>query len=85
MSILYLLRDKHAGSQFNFQFCFKENYHLLKFDNWTLKTYIRIKKIPLSILLPDLIFPVYKIDREHSDKNVSKERMKIPNRYSEAF
>ena len=31
----------------------------------------------------DLIFPVYKIDREQSEENVSKERLKIPKRYSE--
>jgi hypothetical protein len=29
-----------------------------------------------------LKFPVYKIDREQSEKNVSKERLKIPKRYS---
>jgi hypothetical protein len=49
--------------------------------------YIRIISIiPISIqvLIPDLIFPVYKIDREQSWKNVSKEHLKIPNRYSEA-
>ena len=42
--------------------------------------------IPISIqvLIPDLIFPVYKIDREQSWKNVSMERLKIPKRYSEA-
>ena len=42
--------------------------------------------IPISIqvLIPDLVFPVYKIDREQSEKNISKERLKIPKRYSEA-
>jgi hypothetical protein len=41
--------------------------------------------IPISIqlLIPDLIFPVYKIDCEQSEKNVSKECLKIPKRYSE--
>jgi hypothetical protein len=34
--------------------------------------------------MPDLIFPVYKIDCEQSWKNVSKEHLKIPKRYSEA-
>jgi hypothetical protein len=53
-----------------------------------LKIYIRIVSIiPISIqvLLHNLIFPVYKIDREQSEKNVSKERLKIPKRYSEAI
>jgi hypothetical protein len=36
------------------------------------------------VLIPDLVFPVYKIDREQSGKNVSKVRLKIPKRYSEA-
>ena len=37
------------------------------------------------MLLPDFVFPVYKIDREQSDKkNVSKVRLKIPKSYSEA-
>jgi hypothetical protein len=36
------------------------------------------------VLIPDLIFPVYKIDREQSWKNVSKEHLKIPKKYSEA-
>ena len=42
--------------------------------------------IPISIqvLIPDLVFPVYKIDREQSEKNVFKEHLKIPKRYSEA-
>jgi hypothetical protein len=42
--------------------------------------------IPISIqvLIPDLIFPVYKIDCEQSWKNVSREHLKIPDRYSEA-
>jgi hypothetical protein len=40
--------------------------------------------IPISIqlLISDLVFPVYKID--HEKTNVSKERLKIPKRYSEA-
>ena len=52
-----------------------------------IKIYIRIISIiPISIqaLIPDLIFPVYQIDREQSWKNVSKEHLKIPKRYSEA-
>jgi hypothetical protein len=38
------------------------------------------------VLIPNLIFPVYEIDREHLYlvKNVFKERLKIPKRYSEA-
>jgi hypothetical protein len=36
------------------------------------------------VLILDLVFPVYKIDREQSEKNVSKVRLKIPKRYSEA-
>jgi hypothetical protein len=36
------------------------------------------------VLIPDLIFPVYKIDREQSRKNVSKKHLKIPKRYLEA-
>ena len=42
--------------------------------------------IPISIqvLIPDLVFPVNKIDRKQSEKkNVSKVRLKIPKRYSE--
>jgi hypothetical protein len=35
--------------------------------------------------VPDLIFPVYKIDREQSWKKISKEHLKIPKRYSEAI
>jgi hypothetical protein len=35
--------------------------------------------------VPDLIFPVYKIDREQSWKKFSKEHLKIPKRYSEAI
>ena len=38
----------------------------------------------IQVLIPDLVFPVYKIDREQSGKNVSKVRLKIPKRYSEA-
>ena len=51
------------------------------------KIYIRIIIIPISIqvLIPDLIFPVYKIDREQSWKKISKEHLKIPKRYSEAI
>ena len=44
---------------------------MAKFSNWLLKTYIRIISIiPISIqvLIPDLIFPVYKIDQEQSEK-----------------
>ena len=36
------------------------------------------------MLIPDLEFPVYKIDREQSCKSVSKEHLMIPKRYSEA-
>jgi hypothetical protein len=36
------------------------------------------------VLIPDLVFPVYKIDREQSEKNDIKEHLKIPKRYSEA-
>ena len=36
------------------------------------------------MLIPDLVFPVDKIVREQSEKNISKERLKIPERYSEA-
>ena len=36
------------------------------------------------MLIPDFIFPVYKIDSEQSEKSVSKERLKMPKRYSEA-
>jgi hypothetical protein len=60
----------------------------LKFENWPLQIYIRIIKhyIPISIqvLKPDLVFPVHKIDCEQSERNVSKVRLKIPKRYSEA-
>ena len=41
----------------------------LQSKNWPLKIYIRIISIiPISIqvLIPDLIFPLYKIDREQS-------------------
>ena len=60
----------------------------LKFENWPLQIYIRIIKhyIPISIqvLIPDLVFPVYQIDRERSEKTfLIKERLKIPKRYSE--
>ena len=35
-------------------------------------------------LMCNLVFPVYKIDREHLvKKTISKERLKIPKRYSE--
>jgi hypothetical protein len=40
---------------------------MAKFQNWPLKIYILIISIiPISIqvLIPDCIFPVYKIDRE---------------------
>jgi hypothetical protein len=30
------------------------------------------------VLIPDLVFPIYKIDRKQSEKKVSKERLKIP-------
>jgi hypothetical protein len=40
--------------------------------------------VSIQVLIPDLIFPVYKVDREQSWKNVSKEHLKMPNRYSEA-
>ena len=40
--------------------------------------------ILIQVLIPDLVFPVYKIVCEQSEKNVSKERLKIPERYSEA-
>ena len=36
-----------------------------------------------NVIIPDLIFPVNKTDHEQS-KKVSKERLKIPKRYSEA-
>jgi hypothetical protein len=52
-----------------------------------IKIYIQIISIVLisiQVLIPDLIFPVNKIDREQSWKNVSKEHLKIPKRYSEA-
>ena len=45
---------------------------------------ISIIPISIQVLIQDLIFPVYKIDREQSWKNVSKEHLKIPKRYSEA-
>ena len=45
---------------------------------------ISIITISIQALIPDLIFPVYQIDREQSWKNVSKEHLKIPKRYSEA-
>jgi hypothetical protein len=41
----------------------------LQSENWSLKIYIRIISIiPISIqvLIPNLIFPVFKIDREQS-------------------
>jgi hypothetical protein len=40
--------------------------------------------ISIQVLIPDLIFPVYEIDREQSWKNVSKEHLKILKSYSEA-
>ena len=58
---------------------------MAKFKNWPLKIYIRIISIILisiQVLIPDLVFPVDKIDREQSEKNVSMERLKIPKRYS---
>jgi hypothetical protein len=45
---------------------------------------ISIIPISIQVLIPDLIFPVYKIDCEQSWKKVSKERLKIPKSYSEA-
>ena len=60
----------------------------LKFENWPLKYISELSSIiPISIqvlIIPDLVFPVYKIDREQSEKNVSEKRLKIPKRYSEA-
>ena len=47
----------------------KKKGKCLQSQNWPLKIYIRIINIiPISIqvLIPDLIFPVYKIDREQS-------------------
>jgi hypothetical protein len=41
--------------------------------------------ILIQVSIPDLLFPVYQIVREQSEKNVSKERLKIPERYSEAI
>ena len=53
-----------------------------------IKIYIRIIKhytdIDPTINTWPRIFPVYKIDREQSEENFSKERLKIPKRYSEA-
>jgi hypothetical protein len=40
-----------------------------------------ILPISTQLLVPDIVFPVYKIDRE---KNVSTELLKIPKKYSEA-
>jgi hypothetical protein len=43
----------------------------LKFENWPLKYISELSSIiPISIqvLIPDLVFPVYKIDREQSEK-----------------
>jgi hypothetical protein len=51
----------------------KKKRKWLKFENWPLKIYIRIISIiPMSIqvLIPNLIFPVYKIDREQSEKKI---------------
>ena len=44
---------------------------MAKFKNWPLKIYIRIISIIpilIHVLIPDLIFPVYKIDREQNEK-----------------
>jgi ABC-type amino acid transport system permease subunit len=65
----------------------KKKRKWLKFLNWPLKIYIRIISIIpilIQVLIPDFIFPVYKIDSEQSEKSVSKERLKMPKRYSEA-
>ena len=62
----------------------KKKRKWLKLENWPLKIYIRIIPISIQVLIPDLVFPVYKIDREQSEKNVSNGRLKIPKRYSEA-
>jgi hypothetical protein len=64
----------------------KKKRKWLKIKNLPFKIYIRIISIipiPIQVLISDLTFPVYKIDREQSEKNVSKERLKIPKRYSE--
>jgi hypothetical protein len=52
-----------------------------------IKIYIRITSIIpilIQVLIPDLVFPVYKIDHKQSEKTVSNDNLKIPNRYSEA-
>ena len=49
----------------------KKKRKWLNFLNWPLKIYIRIISIILisiQVLIPDFIFPVYKIDREQSEK-----------------
>ena len=66
----------------------KKKRKWLKFENWPSKIYISelssIIPISIQVLIPDLVFPVNKIDREQSEKkNVSKVRLKIPKRYSE--
>ena len=55
----------------------KKKRKWLKIKNLPFKIYIRIISIipiPIQVLISDLTFPVYKIDREQSEKNVSKER-----------
>ena len=74
---------------FQFNFFFKENDHLLKCENWTLKIYIselsNIIPILFQLLIPDLVFPVYKIDHENIEKKTFlKELLKLPNKYSGA-
>ena len=47
----------------------KKKRKWLNFLNWSLKIYIRIISIILisiQVLIPDFVFPVYKIDREQS-------------------
>ena len=67
---------------------FKENDHLLKFENCMLKIYIRIIKhytdINQTVTTRPCIFCISNRSRKQGKINVSKERLKILDRYSAA-
>ena len=58
---------------------------MLKYENSTLKIYIRTIKNYTDIdPTVYFVFPFSKIDRENSEKIVSYKNLKLPNMYSEA-
>jgi hypothetical protein len=67
---------------------FKENDHLLKFQNCILKIFTRIIKhytdINPTVTTRTCVFCISNRLRKQRKTNVSKERLKILNRYSEA-